>query len=252
MNLHAGKLLFALLLLSAAPQMAQADDDLQSKETWLRYSNWEHRSLYKAPLQDKKNESENKEKNKSKLELPENPGYHTVENNQFSIPGYAFQNPQTQSSNRPAEILTAGSYGYPGFGSRPFGSYPNAFMGAYQSPIFVYSGLSTFRPGFTGLSLPGLGFASNSFGSGFRAYGMAANLLSMPFYRGGMLPAQSRLGPPVIQTGPSPSSGNYYQPATAISPSSNFYASSAPWQVPVQEKSEPKDYWGPSGNPFKP
>lgn len=59
-------------------------------------------------------------------------------------------------------------------------------------------------------------------------------------------------GPTVIQTGPSPSSGNYYQPSTpSSSGSGSYYSSGAPWQTPVINNSAPKDYWGPDGNPFQ-
>lgn len=59
-------------------------------------------------------------------------------------------------------------------------------------------------------------------------------------------------GPTVIQTGPSPSSGNYYQPSTpGSSGSGSYYSSGAPWQTPVINNSTSKDYWGPDGNPFQ-
>jgi hypothetical protein len=56
----------------------------------------------------------------------------------------------------------------------------------------------------------------------------------------------------VTQTGPSPSSGNYYAPAS-IDPSASgsYYAQTGTSVVPMQNPySQPKDYWGSMGNPF--
>lgn len=65
------------------------------------------------------------------------------------------------------------------------------------------------------------------------------------------LPSWGR--PMTIQTGPSPSSGNYYQPSSADpSASGSYYASGNPWQTPViNNGGASKDYWGPDGNPFQ-
>lgn len=61
------------------------------------------------------------------------------------------------------------------------------------------------------------------------------------------------LGPMVWQTGPSPSSGNYFQPATRFpGASGDYYAGDSPWQIPVIIRQGGfQDYWGPQGNPFK-
>lgn len=81
-------------------------------------------------------------------------------------------------------------------------------------------------------------------------------------FRGGA--HQGRVGNRVIQTGPSPSSGNYYQPATADpgGASGGYYASG---QTPVVSpaapptKNQPKNYydsygsdsnWGGGGSPL--
>jgi hypothetical protein len=58
---------------------------------------------------------------------------------------------------------------------------------------------------------------------------------------------------PVVQTGPSPSSGNYYQPASVNpSASGSYYAQSGSAAFPVSSpsSSQPKDYWGSMGSPF--
>lgn len=63
---------------------------------------------------------------------------------------------------------------------------------------------------------------------------------------------QGFAAPMLIQTGPSPSSGNYYQPSTpSSSGSGSYYSSGAPWQTPVISNPTTKDYWGPDGNPFQ-
>ena len=89
-----------------------------------------------------------------------------------------------------------------------------------RNEIFIAPGAVDRLGGPFGMRVPG-----GAFGPGFR-----------PGYS----------APMVIQTGPSPSAGNYYQPST-----SGGYASGAPWQTPVINNSTPKDYWGADGNPFQ-
>lgn len=63
---------------------------------------------------------------------------------------------------------------------------------------------------------------------------------------------RSRLGPMVTQMGPSPSSGNYYQPSSADpSSSGGYYAGSDPWVTPViGPQPGQSSYWGMDGSPF--
>ena len=199
----------AVLLLAGLPALAQdSPETLKSQEQWLRYSNWEQRSTRPGgwkgtsskPVTPPKDE-QTKEENASKLPLPDRPGSQTVEGGQFSIPGWAFQQPQ--QAQRPPEFFMGQPLGMPGYQSRPGFFAATGYLGG----------------GFLG-------------GRG-------------PCFR------QSRLGPQVIQTGPSHPSGNYYQPSTADPGSSGgYYASGTPWQVPLNGANNPSDYWGPQGNPF--
>lgn len=202
----------------APAALAQTQDEIKSQEQWLRYSNWEHRSsrprsteLKATPVPSKPAQeasAEAKPDGEFRLPLPERPGSQTVEGGQFTIPGWAFQQPQ--QAQRPAEIIIGAPLG--------------ARLG-FQSRL-GYMGAGGFCGG---------GFLPGGYGRG---------------WAGGF--RQSRLGPQVIQTGPSHPSGNYYQPSTADpSSSGGYYASGAPWQVPVQGSSNPQDYWGPQGSPFK-
>lgn len=91
------------------------------------------------------------------------------------------------------------------------------------------------------------------FGSPFAYPGILPNQSPFGYFpgnRNGWL--RARVGTQVIQTGPSPSSGNYYQPSTATPGSSgSYYSSGKPWQLPAQIQNSPKDYWGPDGDPFQ-
>lgn len=70
-------------------------------------------------------------------------------------------------------------------------------------------------------------------------------------FLGGARPA-GRLGPSLIQLGPSPASGNYYQPSSRQPGSAGgYYAGGDPWVTPVINTGTKLDYWGGSGNPFK-
>lgn len=252
MNLSiARRMLILSSLLASMPTiaMAQSSDELKAQEQWLRYSNWEHRSSRPRPFKpsstppasSQAQDLSNSQKPASTssepamqtpffpskfspkwaqaqdavIPLPDRPGSQTVDSpQQFAVPGWAFQQPQ--QPQRPIEIMMGPSaFAGPSFRSQlGYGGYGGGFMG----------GLAPFGGAFMG----------SGCGRGFR---------------------QSPLGPGVmqIQTGPSPASGNYYQPSTADpSASGGYYASGAPWQVPLNSTgNDPKDYWGPMGNPFK-
>lgn len=246
--------LLALLGCSALFIPARADESpeqLKSQEDWLRYSNWEHRAKFKRPVA----KSESSDSDDKKLPLPEHPGSQTVEGGQSTVPGWAFQQPQ--QSQRPAEII---------IGAESFGSTRNAvpYFGGYSYPPFFAGSSWRYGAGAWGRGLTpawGSGWGGlGGWGSGWsrgRGFGPVwGGAFGMPFagfgagYGSGF--QQSRLGPTVIQTGPSPASGNYYQPSTGDSSASgNYYASGTPWQVPLNGPNNPKDYWGPAGNPFQ-
>lgn len=90
----------------------------------------------------------------------------------------------------------------------------------------------------------------------YSGYGFGAHHFGIPFFA----PSTTTLGlrpiTRVIQTGPSKSAGNYYQPSTPDpTASGNFYADSgnAPKVTPVyQPEAQPKDYWGKQGSPLPP
>lgn len=269
-----------ICVLTAAAVHSQEDtEQLKSQENWLRYSNWEHRATIKVKPPSSKSDSVGAAADEKKLPLPDHPGSKTVEGGQFTVPGWAFQS--TQATQRPAEII---------LGAESFGSSSNrlglAAFGGYTYPPFFggsswrYNGAAgwgrSWGPGFgcwgSGYGAIGPGFGAwgpgfGSMGSGFGSWGsswshghgfglgwggLAGPAFGVPFAGMGSGFRQSRLGPTVIQTGPSPASGNYYQPSTGDSSASgNYYASGTPWQVPVNGPSNPKDYWGPEGNPFK-
>ncbi len=55
-----------------------------------------------------------------------------------------------------------------------------------------------------------------------------------------------------FQTGPSPSSGNYYQPASREQGASgSYFASPSPWVLPlIAPNNNSQTFWGPEGNPL--
>ncbi len=171
-------------------------------------------------------------------------------------------------------------YWAPGFGGFPL--YGSAALPSFGYGIpgqgFGIPGLGYAALGIPGIGIPGLGYGNYGRGSHWGApawgnyggripkyswggfsggaygrYGGYGGLGAFPYgagFGGGLQP--TRLGPQVLQTGPSPASGNYYQPSTGDpSASGNYYAGGAPWQVPVNAPDTPKDYWGPGGSPFK-
>lgn len=201
---------------------AGAQSTTKSQEDWLRYSNWEHRSQSPHQALPKKEESsassggseQGSTSEQAKLPVPDNPGNQTVDGVQPSVPGWAFQQPQ-QAQRSPQIILGGDTLG--------------------RRPGFANQG------GFFG------GYGASTFGNRWPAYGSSNGWLGGG---GGWFP-QSRLGPEVIETGPSPASGNYFSPSTGDpSASGNYYAGSAPWQVPLTVPNQQKSYWGPDGNPF--
>lgn len=244
-------LLLGLFLFSGLAANAQSDQDVKSQEDWLRYSNWEHRANAARQQTSAKTHSDEIKPDDTadrKVKLPDHPGSQTVEGGQFTIPGYAFQQPQ--SAQRPQAIIVGGGSS---FGSTPAYDFhrllPYSFGYTFGAPSWSYPGIgwgSGARHGW-----------SSGWGSGWGrwgglSYGLpGAGLYNAGFFNG--LHRKSGLGgSQVIQTGPSPASGNYYQPGTGDpSASGNYYASGTPWQVPINGPNNPKDYWGPSGNPFK-
>lgn len=89
-------------------------------------------------------------------------------------------------------------------------------------------------------------------GTADRLGGLYGGLRAVPGGTFGPAYRQGMGGPMIIQTGPSPSSGNYYQPSTPSgSGSGSYYSSGTPWQTPVISNPGQKDYWGPDGNPFQ-
>lgn len=199
--------------LAADAQPTGAHDDLRSQEEWLRYSNWERRQS--RPQGAKKGEPKH-ENNDSSSSPPARVTTLPERPGSQTVEGGQFTVPNwayqaPQPPQRPPEIIV----GSPSFSFQSRIGTPWAF------------------------GLPGIpGWSS------WHGYGMGSGGLYSGF-------ARSRLGPSVIQTGPSPSSGNYYQPSTPNSASGNYYASGAPWQVPVVSPKIPRDYWGPQGSPFK-
>jgi hypothetical protein len=238
----------------------------------LRYSDWEHRASgsrrHSRPITDSSSSTtapkdsvteprrvpssvaaEQSGENHQELPLPDNPGSQTIRGAQPSIPGWAFQPaPQVQRS---PELFV---------GTENFGG-SSAYLSPYLlAPYRSYQGLN---PGFVpqdtyfpNTSNPYSGHAGymggassilNNLSPGFRPYGAYPLMPNV----GGM--NRSRLGgaAEVIETGPSPASGNYFQPAASDpSASGNYYAGGTPWQVPINIPSTTKDYWGPSGTPF--
>lgn len=258
-------LLSAALLsfgISLPPVLAQ-DSETKSQEQWLRYSNWEHRS--QRPLRTEAGKPQTSEKTEPSsdknsaphlLPLPEHPGSQTVDGVQATIPGWAFQQPQ--QAQRPAEIIINGN---------SFGSTPSYQSRVGLSPYVYGPGLGSLTGAFGAYPR---GWSSGLFGGSYRHGwggfgsgwgGLNSSWGGLNYGLGGLSPygigaysayGRSRLGPQVIQTGQSPASGNYYQPSTGDSSASgNYYASGAPWQVPINAPNNPKDYWGPSGSPFK-
>jgi hypothetical protein len=123
---------------------------------------------------------------------------------------------------------------------------PNAFAAPYWTGIGPYYNWG-------GHNVPGVW-------SGIRSN------WGLPTYSGGLpMPPGVFPGAPamtfqpsrrVIQTGPSKASGNYFNPSTPDpTASGSYYAPSGntPRALPVyQPEAQPKDYWGPQGNPMPP
>lgn len=140
---------------------------------------------------------------------------------------------------------------------------PNVRPGAQsvESSVIAVPAWSTGTDSSQSRQIPGQIFVGGGepsidgtfFGSPFVYPGILPNQAPFGYFpgnRNGWL--RGRVGTQVIQTGPSPSSGNYYQPSTAAPGSSgSYYASGKPWQLPAQIQNTPKDYWGPDGDPFQ-
>jgi hypothetical protein len=131
----------------------------------------------------------------------------------------------------------------------------NGFLTPGYTPLLGGFGFSPWRSYAYGGFLPGLpvyrSFGMPAFGgfggfgvfNGFGGFGGFGN----PFGMGTRLTTNR-----VFQSEPSKASGNYYQPST-VDPtaSGSYYASSGPTVIQASPAEPlPKDYWGPSGNPF--
>lgn len=139
---------------------------------------------------------------------------------------------------------------------------PTVERGAWLGSGFLTPGYAPLLGGF------GLGNGYTPF-SPWRSYAYGSFLPGLPVYRGfggfglpafagfGAFGNSFRLGTRlttnrVFQSEPSKASGNYYQPST-VDPtaSGSYYASSGPTVIQASPAEPlPKDYWGPSGNPF--
>jgi len=159
--------------------------------------------------------------------------------------------------------------GYGGWGNRP------GWGGGMGVPGFGGYGLGWGAPGLGGIGYSGGwgGWGAPGLGGGYGLGGMGSGLGygGMGYGWGGFSPAGSAMfmgafgasmmskgedsgfaHQRVVQTGPSPSSGNYYQPAS-VNPtaSGSYYASTGSAMYPAAPaSSQPKDYWGTMGNPF--
>ena len=265
---------------------AQAPVEQKSQEDWLRYSNWEHRANSARRRPSAKTDSDLNGATPSApadsnsavrartdsnaagqssdegtgLPLPENPGSQTVQGAQPTIPGWAFQ-PPAQVQRSPELFLGNGNFGGSAAYLSPYASTYRSYHGG-NSGFWPQSQYMLNSPyplaGHSGW----LGGNSSFYGSGkWGNAGKWGNLGNSAFRRSGafaLMPfagGQNRrpLGgaSEVIETGPSPASGNYFQPAASDpSASGNYYAGGAPWQVPISTPSTTKDYWGPTGSPF--
>ena len=222
---------------------AQAPD-VRAQEQWLRYTNREHGHHAQS-------------KNTPAILTNPNlrPGAQAVEPGSFFQAGLGSAGSPVHQM--PGQIFIggeAGAFYLPG---------PGQGAGGTPEPLGIrgQDGVPGFAPNFMG-RVP-YGFESVGGGSGglsgtpytFDTLGGASgSILRGNIFRRGHIGPVGALGPSVIQTRPSPSSGNYYQPATSEPGSSgSYYSSGSPWQVPVAvPNNNPQDYWGPDGNPFSP
>lgn len=161
-------------------------------------------------------------------------------------------------------IPYAGGFGLGGFGLGGFGIPAVPYVGSFGLP-FVGRSLGGWGGGWGGGAWGGgwgrgwSAFSSVNYG-GF-GFGGIGNPAFMGTGFGGSF--HGTVPNRVIQTGPSPSSGNYYQPATADpTASGGYYASgstavTAPAAPPT--KNQPRNYydsygsdnnWGASGSPL--
>lgn len=175
------QLLFLLMLCATAPPCLAQDstEDMQAREQWLRYSNWEGHQSHRLRQHDSAKEPAPQAETKpvQAPPLPANPGAQSVEPNPFSITPWYLQSSREYQRNPDIPVWQ------PGMGS----SFRSRLGPGYASYFYGFS---------------------NRVPPGAYPYGG----------RG------SRLGPQIIQTGPSPSSGNYYQPPIKDpSASGNYY-----------------------------
>jgi hypothetical protein len=169
-----------------------------------------------------------------------------------------------------------GAYGAP-FVALPFGSSFSSPFG--RLPYGGSAGLPLIGGGGFNGGWSGGGWNGNSWGGGFSPnysmygggysgysplnYGAGFGFDGMgnPASMNGFGAHQGTVPNRIVQTGPSPASGNYYQPATADpSASGGYYASGSTASAPAPQKtkSQPKSYWGSGdsdnwgagGNPF--
>lgn len=148
-----------------------------------------------------------------------------------------------------AGLSTIGGTGFGGTGIGAYGSrtyFPNVYTPSSfgVSGYGLRYGVGGYGPGSYG------GYGLGSYGGyGLASYG-GYGLGSYGGYGLGRIGGAHHGTTPnrVIQTGPSPSSGNFYQPATADpSASGGYYASGgqpAPQApAPVKTKTQPTNYW---------
>jgi hypothetical protein len=211
-------LILSSLALAATAQETSAPQD-KSREDWLRYSNWEHRATKtRAPG----------------TTLPGTAGGLAG----GSSPG------QTQAGKTPlpeypgSQTVEGVQPTVPGWALQPGKEVP-------RYPQIIVGDTSGYTSNFLlNCQQPGSLFA----GSRLLVPGGSRGGLSY----GGASGIRSFLGQEVIETGPSPASGNYY--AQVFSDRGAYlrnYESASPWLAPVIVPVTPRDYWGPQGNPFK-
>ncbi|HEY9677126.1 MAG TPA: hypothetical protein V6C76_03920 [Drouetiella sp.] len=152
----------------------------------------------------------------------------------------------------------AGAIGLPflGGGWGGLGGWGSSWSGIGHG--IGYGGLGSWGGGWGGIGhgFGGWGHGYGGWSSGYSAFSPFNYGGYGSFGYGGMSPIggssfQGTVPNRIIQTGPSPASGNYYQPATADpSASGGYYASSSPastYSAPVKTKNQPTSYYGKSG-----
>jgi len=202
-------------------------------------------------------------------------------NPNFLVSPLSYGSPIPFATNRPFVGSAFTSTPYGGIYGSPFSTLPygSSFGSPFARTPYIGSGLpfvggGAFNRGWSSggwngnnwgggwtpnLSMYGGGYSGYgplNYGAGF-GFGGIGNPASI----NGFGAHQGTVPNRVIQTGPSPASGNYYQPATADpTASGGYYASGSTASAPVahKTKTQPKSYygstdsdnWGGGGNPF--